>query len=1253
MRPAVLLVSALLFFTACGDDGDNSPPTASNLQLTTDEDVPLTREINASDADGDALTVTLSTPEHGTVSLDGLRFTYTPAQDYHGPDHITAAISDGKDTTQIAIDITVTSVNDAPVAVADTFAGDEDVPLVVAQAALLANDTDVEGDTLTVTEVSNATHGTVAITGTDVTFTPDRDFFGAATFDYTISDGSATATATVTINFSGVNDPPNAVDDTFTTPEDTALQITTLTANDTDPEGQTLTITSVGNATNGTVSLSGQTVTFTPARDFNGTATFQYTISDGSLSDTGNVTVIVTPVNDPPVAVDDNATTDEDVVLVLAASTLLANDTDVETPNGLTITAVGNATNGTVTLTGTTIRFTPAQDFNGLAGFDYTVSDGADTDIGHVFVTVVPVNDAPIAVLDTKTTPEDTALSFPATDLTANDIDVDGTTPVVISVGNATNGTVTLIAGIILFTPAPDFNGTAGFDYTITDGELTAVGHVNVIVTPVNDAPIANPDSRTIEEDTPLTIATSVLLANDTDIDGPSPLTVVAVGNATNGVVVLNGTTITFTPAQDFNGTAGFDYTISDGLATAVGHVTVIVTPVNDAPVAVADAFSTPEDTALVITTAALTANDTDVDGPSLTVISVGNPTHGTVGLIGGTVTFTPDLDFNGTATFEYTVSDGFLSAVGLVTVTVIAVNDAPIAVDDNVVVQAGNSIVIPTAQLLANDIDVDGPSLSIPLVLNPVNGTVSLAGNLITFTPTPGFVGIASFEYVVSDGSLTDTGLVTVTVTAGAVCGDGVIAAPETCDDGNTANGDGCSSACTVENGFLCLGAPSACAPVCGDGIVVAGREACDDGNQDDTDGCTTQCVVGALCTATQFPNGDRFAVDPATGHCYVSFDDELTTFATAATACVNEGGYLATITSASEDAVVRSVQNPAQNPWIGAHDDAITDDAIFTWVTGEAFTFTHFAPGQPDDDVALGGGGDCLHLVNADGEWNDTNCNLATFVVGRICEVEANPCGDRVVQSSEGEECDDGNTASGDGCSATCQVEVGCGNGIIEPGEECDDDNVVGGDGCSATCQLEVGCGNGILEPGEQCDDDNIFSGDGCSSTCQIERLAVFSFNGSAGTETTFAADALVPGLASIPVMSRGAGVSPSAAANAFSASGWTTASTIDPTDFFAFTLTPEPGFTLTALQLVLDEQRSGTGPTQFVVRSSLDNFTANLGTFSTHTTFATTTISLTGFTNLPGAVTFRIFGFSAGAGAGTWRIDNVKVNGFTKAP
>ena len=917
---------------ACGpSDGPNRPPTVSGSPVSTAEDTPVTATVTATDPDNDALEFRYSPPAHGTVTGTGASFTYQPAADYHGTDSITVTVLDGETQATATITVTVTPVADPPVAVDDALAGMEHTPLEVPLTALTANDTDADGDALTVTAVGAASTGTVAIIGDQLRYTPPAGFIGAATFTYTVSDGTATDDGMVTVDVAAVNDPPVAVDDTATTAEDTPLTVagTTLVANDSDPESSPLSITTVGAATHGSVALAGGTVTFTPDANFAGAAGFTYTVSDGVNTDDGAVTVTVTPVQDPPVAVDDTAAGTEDTPLVVAAATLLANDTD---PDGdaLTLTAVSAATGGTVALAGTTITFTPSPNLSGAAGFDYTVSDGGRTDVGHVALTFAPVQDPPIAGDDTAVTAEDTPLVFAASALLVNDVDVDGPALTVTAVTAPSHGTVGLAGGTVTFTPDADYNGPAGFDYTVSDGALTDTGHVAVTITAVNDPPVAVDDTATTAEDTPLAIAATALAANDTDVDSGSR-TVTAVASPLHGTVALAGGTVTFTPDANYSGPASFDYTVSDGALTDVGTVAVTVTPVNDPPVATAGTATTDENTPVTITLAG-----TDLDSATLT-FAAGTPTLGTLGAI------TP---------------------------------------------------------------------------VGPLSATV-------TYTPPINYAGPASFTFTASDGALTSTpATIAITVVNVPVCNDGLVEAPEQCDDQGNAAGDGCSPTCTVEAGWTCTGAPSACDEVCGDGLQV-GAEQCDDHNLVDTDGCSSQCVIIPRCDVARFPAGDHFASHPTTGACYVGFDDDLDAHAAAQARCVADGGHLATITSAFEQGLVTAAASDTQDPWIGAVDDANDTDTVFTWVTAEPWGYTNFAPGEPDDDVGVGGNGECLHVANAAGQWGDTNCAATGFVLGRVCEYEPG-CGDGVVQAGLGETCDDGNRASFDGCSATCKAET-----------------------------------------------------------------------------------------------------------------------------------------------------------------------------------------------------------------------------------
>ncbi|MEW6156783.1 MAG: hypothetical protein AB1813_05085 [Verrucomicrobiota bacterium] len=174
--------------------------------------------------------------------------------------------------------------------------------------------------------------------------------------------------------------------------------------------------------------------------------------------------------------------------------------------------------------------------------------------------------------------------------------------------------------------------------------------------------------------------------------------------------------------------------------------------------------------------------------------------------------------------------------------------------------------------------------------------------------------------------------------------------------------------------------------------------------------------------------------------------------------------------------------------------------------------------------------------------------------------------------------------------------------------------------------------------------------------SSAALHAQLVVFSFNGSAGNESTFAPDAQ-PANGTVGNMSRGSGLTPSSAAGTFSSTSFTTG-TLDTTDFYSFTITPDAGFDLTLTSLQLDERRSSTGITSWSVRSSLDNFSSDLSLFNvpddTNTRLDQTTTLGAAFQNLTSTIEFRIYGFASESGAGTWRIDNVEAFGsFSPVP
>ena len=472
-----------------GDVCEFGPVAVANT-LTVNEDATLisTNVIsNDTEQDGDTLSLTaVSTDGTGTVAVnsDGLSVDYTPAANFNGTETITYTVSDGALSANGTFTITVTAVNDAPVAVANTLTVDEDSS--ISNTDVIANDTDVEDDTLTLTAVSTDGTGTVAVNsdGLSVDYTPAANFNGTETITYTVSDGALSANGTFTITVTAVNDAPVAVANTLTVDEDSSISNTDVIANDTDVEDDTLTLTAVSTDGTGTVAVNadGLSVDYTPAANFNGTETITYTVSDGQIQVQGTFTITVTAVNDAPVAVANTLTVDEDSSI--SNTDVIANDTDVE-DDTLTLTAVSTDGTGTVAVNsdGLSVDYTPAANFNGTETITYTVSDGTDTSEGTFTITVTAVNDAPVAIEDSLEVIEDSTLT--STDVIANDTDIDGDTLSLTAVSTDGTGTVAVNSdGLSVdYTPAANFNGTETITYTVSDGTDTSEGTFTVTVT--------------------------------------------------------------------------------------------------------------------------------------------------------------------------------------------------------------------------------------------------------------------------------------------------------------------------------------------------------------------------------------------------------------------------------------------------------------------------------------------------------------------------------------------------------------------------------------------------------------------------------------------------------------------------------------------------------------------------------------------------------------------------------------------------
>jgi large repetitive protein len=783
---------------------------------------------NATDVDGDTLSVTGLSLASGEGVLTGNgdgTWTFTPAADWNGSVSFTYAVIDGNGGTAAGTaSLTVSPVNDAPVVSGSVSLGamDEDGSLVVTLADLLANATDVDGDTLSVTGLTvDPGIGTVTDNGDGTwTFTPAADWNGNVSFTYAVIDGNGgTAAGTASLTVNPVNDAPvvsgpvslGAMD------EDGSLVITLadLLTNATDVDGDTLSVTGLSLASGeGVLTGNGDgTWTFTPAADWNGSVSFTYAVIDGNGGTAaGTASLTVSPVNDAPVVSGSVSlgAMDEDGSLVVTLADLLANATDVD---GDTLSVTGLTVDpgiGTVTDNGDgTWTFTPAPDWHGPVTFDYTVSDGqGGTAPATASLTVSPVNDAPVVSgpVSLGAMDEDGSLTITLADLLANATDVDGDTLSVTGLSLASGeGVLTGNGdGTWTFTPAPDWHGSVSFSYTVDDGYGgTAAGTASLTVNPVNDAPVVSGSVSlgVMDEDGSLVITLADLLANATDVDGDTLSVTGLTVDPGIGTVTDNGDgTWTFTPAPDWHGSVSFSYTVDDGYGgTAAASAQLTVNPVNDAPVVGGPVSlgAMDEDGSLVITLADLLANATDVDGDTLSVTGLTvDPGIGTVTDNGdGTWTFTPAPDWYGSVSFTYAVIDGNGgTAAGTASLTVNPVNDAPVVATNSILsVQTGQTAFL-AGSLLTTDVDNEAADLWYTIIQGPVTGVLLLDGvelsdfsqpvftqadidtHRVTFrlhVPTPGgevqvFEAEDSFVFTVGDGSLS-TGPTTFVIRNGA----------------------------------------------------------------------------------------------------------------------------------------------------------------------------------------------------------------------------------------------------------------------------------------------------------------------------------------------------------------------------------------------------------------------------------------------------------------------------------------------------
>ncbi|MCO6187036.1 tandem-95 repeat protein, partial [Rhizobium sp. L1K21] len=479
-------------------DAVNDAPIGTDGAASGDEDTLITGTVVASDVDGDSLTYTVSSaPAHGTVTLSGNGYTYTPNANFNGADTFDVLVDDGHGGTDtVTIAVTVDAVNDAPIGTDGSASGDEDTLITGTVVA-----SDVDGDSLTYTVSSAPAHGTVTLSGNGYTYTPDANFNGSDTFDVLVDDGhGGTDTVTIAVTVDAVNDAPVGTDGSASGDEDTVITGTVVAS---DVDGDSLTYTVSSNPAHGTVTLSGNGYTYTPDANFNGADTFDVLVDDGhGGTDTLTIAVTVDAVNDAPVAqaISVETVTEDDALQTI---NLLAGQSDVDAGDVLSVANITVTDDLGVSVAFTnngdgTISIDPAQ-YDALNDGEsrrltvaYDVTDGTASvaNTATLIVTGATDNTAPVSTTDTYLTLEDRTLVIPAgSGVLANDSDIDGDALSSILVSNVSHGTLVLNTdGSFTYTPAANFSGIDSFTYRANDG--TANG--NPVTVTIDVAPVAD-----------------------------------------------------------------------------------------------------------------------------------------------------------------------------------------------------------------------------------------------------------------------------------------------------------------------------------------------------------------------------------------------------------------------------------------------------------------------------------------------------------------------------------------------------------------------------------------------------------------------------------------------------------------------------------------------------------------------------------------------------------------------------------------
>ena len=724
----------------------NDPPVAKGQEITTDEDLAVSITLSAIDINNDDLTyMIVDQPSKGQFAIDGNLVTYTPYANVNnltspsGLDSFTYIANDGTEDSQPAtITIDITPVNDAPIANNQNVELDASSPTTPSQKSITLQASDVDGDPLTFTIVSQPSYGTLSGSGGSRTYTPTINYTGSDSFIFGVEDPSglsSQAAITITVNETdevkiGANVAPIAISqpekesETLKVNEGQSLSIT-LTATDLE-EGE-LSYQVVDPPQNGTLSGTAPNLTYRSNPGFGGTDSFTFVVNDGefdSLPATVRITVNAAPV---PVVQELKINEGQPLPVTLTA-------TDLE-EGELSYQVVDPPQNGTLSGTTPNLTYLSNLGFGGTDSFTFTASD-TDQAVSQPTTISIIVNAAPVAVAQDLKVDEGTeiVIRLIATDLEEGELTYQVVDP-------PQNGTLSGTAPNLTYLSNLGFGGTDSFIFTVSDTNQ-AVSQPTTISIIVNAVPVAESQELTIGQGQELPI---VLLA--TDIESAT-LTYQVVGQPQNGELSGTAPDLVYVPNPNHVGSDSFTFVVNDGTLESL-PANVVVT-VNASPVAEGQELIAKSGTELPIKLAA-----SDAENDKLNYLIEANPLHGTITGTGADIIYVSNKDYQGEDSFTFVASDEFSASLPVTVSITVRGNLPPVAASDKITILEDSRTT--KIDLLGNDYDPEEDEIVLISVSLPQNGTIEQSqGGVVFYTPNEDYFSVDkadTFTYEISDG--------------------------------------------------------------------------------------------------------------------------------------------------------------------------------------------------------------------------------------------------------------------------------------------------------------------------------------------------------------------------------------------------------------------------------------------------------------------------------------------------------------------